>query len=174
MLALSAAARQQQRVRLSYRSAENEATARDIDTYGLAYRGGAWYAVGYCHLRCDLRSFRLDRVLGVEALPISFGRPKGFDVLAYLQTSIAQLPRAYAVEVLLKTDLATACRAVFAEMGTPAETPRGVLLKIQADELEWVARELSRLPFGFRILKPAALRRALAAHCVHLRAMAEH
>jgi predicted DNA-binding transcriptional regulator YafY len=40
----------------------------------------------------------------------------------------------------------------------------GVRLTVQADDLDWVARELARLPFGFRIRKPAALRRALAAH----------
>ena len=163
LLALSGAARQQQRVRLRYRSAEQDDTERDVDVYGLAYRGGAWYAVGHCHLRRDLRSFRLDRVVSVEALPISFGRPEGFDILGYLQTSIAELPRAFAVEVLLHTDLATARRSVFVEMGVPQETSRGVLLKVQADQLEWVARELARLPFDFRILKPVALRRALAA-----------
>ena len=161
LLALSAAARRQQRVRLRYCAAGQDETERDVDVYGLAYRGGGWYAVGHCHLRRDLRIFRLDRVFAVEALPASFGRPEGFDVLAYLKTAIAALPRAYAVEVMLDTDLANARRSVFVEMGVPEATPRGVLLKVQADDLEWVARELARLPFGFRIIKPVALKRAL-------------
>ena len=83
--------------------------------------------------------------MAVEALPVSFGRPEGFDVLAYLKTAIAELPRAYAVEVLLDTDLANARRSVFVEMGVPEATPRGVRLKVQADDLEWVARELLAL-----------------------------
>lgn len=164
LLALSGAARAQQRVRLNYRSAEQHETVRDLDVYGLAYRGGAWYAVGHCHLRRELRSFRLDRVLGVEALPQSFGRPAGFDVLGHLVRSIAMLPRAHAVEVLLRTDLAQARRAVFVELGTLAETRGGVRLSAQADDLDWFARELARLPFALRVLKPLALRRALAAH----------
>lgn len=172
LLALSAAARRQQRVRLRYRSGEQAETEREVDVYGLAYRGGAWYAVGHCHLRRDLRSFRLDRVLAVEAQPASFGRPEGFDVLGYLRASIAGLPRAYQVQVLLDTDLATARRSVFVEMGLPEATPRGVRLTVQADDLEWVARELARLPFGFRILKPVALKRALAEHARTLLALA--
>jgi predicted DNA-binding transcriptional regulator YafY len=105
LLGLSAASRAQQRVRLKYRSADARETERDVDVYGLAWRAGAWYAVGHCHLRRDLRSFRLDRVLAVETLPKSFGRPPGFDALGYLVRSIATLPRAFAVEVMLDTAL---------------------------------------------------------------------
>jgi predicted DNA-binding transcriptional regulator YafY len=120
--------------------------------------------VGHCHLRRDVRSFRLDRVQSVEALPASFGRPAGFDVLDYLARSIATLPRNYAVQALLHTDLASARAALYTEMGVLEEAPGGVLLTAQADDLESMAREFSRLPFGFKILKPMALRRALAAH----------
>jgi hypothetical protein len=35
-------------------------------------------------------------------------------------------------------------------------------LRIEAQTLEWVARELARLPFGFRVLRPAQLRDDLA------------
>jgi predicted DNA-binding transcriptional regulator YafY len=55
------------RVHLSYRSAESALTEREFDPYGLAYRGGCWYAVGHCHLRKGLRSFRIDRIHGVRA-----------------------------------------------------------------------------------------------------------
>ena len=35
------------------------------------------------------------------------------------------------------------------------------MLLAQTDDLGWFARELARLPFGFEIRKPAALRKAL-------------
>ena len=101
---------------------------------------------------------------GVQALPKSFGRPPGFDVLGHLVRSIAMLPRAHAVEVVLDTDLERARRVVFVELGTLTACKQGVRLDAQADDLGWVARELARLPFGFRIRKPIALRRALADH----------
>jgi predicted DNA-binding transcriptional regulator YafY len=168
LAALSAAARSQQTVRLRYGSAAQQDTLRDVDVYGLAYRAGAWYAAGHCHLRDDLRLFRLDRVQAVQALPRSFGRPADFDVMAFLVQSIATLPRAHAVEVLLHTDLPAAKRAVGAELGRLSAAPQGVRLSAQADDLDWMARELARLPFGFRIIKPKALRVALATHAQQL------
>ncbi len=174
LMALSAAARAQQRVRLRYRSAEGSESERAFDTYGVAYRGGAWYAVGHCHLRRDLRSFRLDRVISVAALPASFGRPEDFDVLGYLSTAIATLPRAHEVEVMLDTDLDTARRFLRPELAQlqPARQG-GVRMRAQIDELPWMARDLARLPFGFRIVKPAALKRALAEHVRGLLAQLE-
>ncbi|MEJ6003139.1 helix-turn-helix transcriptional regulator [Paucibacter soli] len=164
LLALSAAARAQQRVRLDYLDLHQAASTREVDVYGLAYRGGAWYAVGHCHLRHDVRSFRLDRVQAVEALPVSFGRPADFDVLQYLTHAIATLPRRYTVAAILHTDMASARRAVYAEMGTLEPCRQGVRLAAQADDLPSMARDLAQLPFGFTIVKPAALRRAIAAH----------
>lgn len=147
-------------------------TERAVDVYGLAWRGGAWYAVGHCHLRGALRCFRLDRVQAVQALPASFGRPPGFDVLAHLRQAVATLPRAHTVRVQLHCDLAAARRAVFAELGTLQARGHGVQLDTQADNLDWVARELARLPFGFTVQRPVALRRAVAALAERLLAQA--
>ncbi|PTL82411.1 YafY family protein [Vitiosangium sp. GDMCC 1.1324] len=163
LVALSAASQTQRRVRMRYRTAENEETERDFDPYGLAWRGGRWYAVGHCHLRNGLRSFRLDRVHSVQPLDVSFSRPEGFNALEHLTVSVATLPRAYAVEVLLETDLATARRAVFPSFGTLERVAEGVLLRGQTEDLTWFARELARLPFSFEIRRPTGLRDALAS-----------
>jgi predicted DNA-binding transcriptional regulator YafY len=170
LLVLTAAARAQQRVRLAYRSRQGEDSARDFDPYGLAFYLGAWYAVGWCHLRRDLRSFRLDRVRDATPLPASFRRPDGFDALARLRESIALLPRAHAIAVLLECDLAAARLAFPAEFGLLEPADGGVLLRTSADDLDWFARRLCALPFGFRILEPGALRDALVAHLARLQA----
>lgn len=158
---LSAAAQERRVVHLRYRSASGSDSARDFETYGLVYRGGHWYAAGRCRSREALRSFRLDRVVTVEPRPERFARPEGFDALAHVTRSVAMLPRAHAVEVLLHADLAAARRAVFGALGTLEPAEGGVCLRIQADELDWVARELARLPFAFEVRAPAALRREL-------------
>ena len=93
---------------------------------------------------------------------MSFGRPEGFDTLAHLADSIATLPRAHAIEVLLHTDLATARGALFEGIGLFEPARDGVLLHAQADDLDWFARELMRLPFGFEVRQPVALRSVLA------------
>lgn len=169
---LSAAAMARQRVHLRYASAQGETSERDFDPYGLAWRGGRWYAVGHCHLRRDLRSFRLDRIVDVRPQPASFGKPEHFDALAYLSRSIATLPRTHAVEVLLETDLATAKRELFDAAGVFEPNADGTVLFAQADDLDWFARELARLPFGFRIRQPAALYAAVRAHAARLQSCA--
>jgi predicted DNA-binding transcriptional regulator YafY len=163
LVVLSAAAQSRQRVHLHYRTTQRGASERDFDPYGLVWRGGHWYVVGHCHLREGLRSFRLDRIEGVQPLPASFGRPEGFDALAHLAFSVATLPRAHAIEVLLKTDLATARHELFDAIGVFEPGDDGTTLFAQADDLDWFARELSRLPFDFEIRSPAALRDALHA-----------
>ena len=165
---LASAAQERRRVRLRYRGANGEESERAFDAYGLAFRGGRWYAVGRCHLANGLRSFRLDRVLSVEPLARSFPRPPGFDVLGHLAHSVAALPRAFAVEVRLDTDLATARREVFAALGILEESAGGVRLRAQADDLDWFARELARLPFAFEVLRPAALAAAVVRHAGRL------
>jgi predicted DNA-binding transcriptional regulator YafY len=168
LTALSSAAQERIRVRMRY-GGQREETERDFDPYGLAYRGGRWYVVGMCHLRRGLRSFRLDRVLGVQPAGLHFERPEGFDALAHVTYSLATLPRAFSAEVLLQTDLATARRELFPAAGVLEWTGDGVLLTAEADDLSWFARELARLPFGFVIRRPAALRDALAAVAEGLR-----
>ena len=97
---LSTAAQRRQRVRLVYRTPQLVVTQREIDPYGLAYYVGRWYAVGHCHLRRGLRSFRLDRVQSVAPVAASFGRPDSFDALQYIRHSISTLPREHSVSVL--------------------------------------------------------------------------
>jgi predicted DNA-binding transcriptional regulator YafY len=168
LLSLSSAAQARQRVRLRYRSALGNDTAREFDTYGLAYRAGCWYAVGWCHLRKDLRSFRLDRVQGLEPVTASFDRPADFDAMAQLTRGIATLPRSHAVELLLHTDLDAALSRLPGSMGLFEPVAGGVLLRGQADDLESYARELTRLPFDFTVRTPDGLREALRAQAARL------
>lgn len=170
---LSAAAQRSQRVELVYRALQQTATTqRELDPYGLAFTMGRWYVVGHCHLRRGLRSFRLDRIVSVVPVAASFGRPAEFDALQYVRHAITTLPRAHAVSVLLHTDLASAQRRLFTEIGTlEARTVRGrpaVLLRGEADDLDWFARELARLPFRFEVIAPAALAGRIAAHARRL------
>ncbi|MGQ9474965.1 MAG: helix-turn-helix transcriptional regulator [Actinomycetota bacterium] len=50
-------------VRFAYRSlGAPEPRERRLDPYGMYFDRGAWYVVGYCHLRGERRSFRVSRV----------------------------------------------------------------------------------------------------------------
>jgi len=171
LIALTTAAQAQQRVNLSYCSAQGIHTEREFDPYGLAYRASAWYAVGMCHLRHDLRSFRLDRVGEVRRLDRHFIRPSGFDALDQLVRGMATLPRACEIEVLLRTDLPAARRAFSLAFGLLEPVDGGVLLRTSADDLGWFARQLAGLSFDFEIRSPTELRAELARCAKRLHAL---
>jgi predicted DNA-binding transcriptional regulator YafY len=164
LMALTTAAQAQQRVSMNYDSAQGSHTERQFDPYGLVYRAGVWYAVGMCHLRNGLRSFRLDRMGEVTLLDRHFRRPANFDALDQLVQSIASMPRGRTIEVLLRTDLQTARNAFSLAFGVFEPLQDGVLLQTSADDLAWFARRLAALPFDFEIRTPAELRVELA-HC---------
>jgi predicted DNA-binding transcriptional regulator YafY len=170
---LSAAAQAGQRVALRYRTSGGAETAREFEPYGLAYHGGCWYAVGWCRLRQALRSLRLERIVEAAAIDGRFARPPGFNALSYLDEAVATLPRAHAVQVLLKTDLQTARAHLFNAAGIFEQTAGGILLHNQSDDLDWFARQLARLPFPFEIRSPDALRGALKACAERLLALAK-
>jgi predicted DNA-binding transcriptional regulator YafY len=159
---LSESAQQRQTASMSYRAADGALTTREFDVYGLVYRTGRWYVVGYCHLRSGLRTLRLDRVARAELTKHLFKRPDGFDASEYLSRAMATLPRAISVEIFLHTDLDNAKRELHPTAGVAEAVPGGVLLKGSADELDWYARDLMRLPFRFEVREPAALRHAIA------------
>ena len=57
---------------------------RDVDPWGLAFRGRAWRLVGWCHASRDQRVFLVDRIAAVETNPQKphtpdFEPPEGFD-----------------------------------------------------------------------------------------------
>jgi predicted DNA-binding transcriptional regulator YafY len=158
VVTLSSAAHQRQRVFLSYLAWNGEESERDFDPYGLVFNEGYWYTAGYCHLRHDLRTFRLDRIVKLATTEQTFERPDDFDVLSHVVTSIASMPGTEQIEVLLKTSLEHAQEIISPILGTLEVTPEGILLRRSASQLEWIAHILLSVDFPVQIRKSAALK----------------
>lgn len=89
---LESATRLRKRVTLTYQAAATGMTSRrEIDPYAMVYREGSWLVVGWCHLRKEIRSFRVDRTVDAVQAPKpkspDFERPADFDVKAFAQRS---------------------------------------------------------------------------------------
>jgi predicted DNA-binding transcriptional regulator YafY len=166
VVALSDAASRRQRVVLSYRSAVGSESERTFDPYGLVYRRAHWYAAGYCHLRNDLRLFRLDRVQQVTPCEAFFERPAAFDVLDYALRSLGSVPRRWPVEVLLQTTLEEARRWIAPEVAVLEVEREGVLLHCYTDDLPWLARLLASLGCSLTVRRPSELIDALKQHAM--------
>jgi predicted DNA-binding transcriptional regulator YafY len=172
IMGLSTAAQQQRRVLLRYQSGDRE-TVRSFDPYGLVYHWNRWYTVGWCHLRDDVRVFRLDRVRDAILEEASFTRPPDFDSLAYVLDSLATAPWGWWVEVLLETTLEDAQQRI--PPGNAIITPvaGGVLVRLGVDRLDWLARTLLLLGCPFVVRQPPELRDDLRQLAAEAAAMAE-
>jgi predicted DNA-binding transcriptional regulator YafY len=179
VVAISVGAQESRRVWLRYRSGsgrigapEAEETEREIDPYGVVYRTGRWYCVGYCHLRETPRVFRLDRIVEAQLRDEKFARPEGFDCLAYVIQSIQSLPRELPLNVLVKATLEEARQQMMPGVGTLEEADGGVVLHGTVQDPEWMARYLASLRWPFEVREPAALKTALQRHAATLLAAA--
>jgi predicted DNA-binding transcriptional regulator YafY len=160
ILRLSSAARDRTRLRIHYRSARGEETERTVDPYGIAFQGGEWYLTGWDHLRQDLRTFRLDRLIDFEIIHESFVRPDDFDLLGYMRQNLADLPYTWRAEVTLHAPMEEVRKRVGPAVGTLESVEGGVLLRIGSDDLDWIVRFLAGLGLDFTVLAPVELRQA--------------
>jgi predicted DNA-binding transcriptional regulator YafY len=75
-------------VEITYRSQRSKATGiRLVDPYGLIYYDGVWIMVGFCHLRKEIRSFAVDRILGIKERYLYFKPEADFDLKEHLSHS---------------------------------------------------------------------------------------
>lgn len=85
---------------IEYRTGRQEDSKhRTIDPYGMVYWNNKWYTVAFCHLRNEVRSFRVDRMLGIEDTNEPFERPKDFSPRDFFMKNL--LPDSVAKEGLI-------------------------------------------------------------------------
>ena len=94
LAALEVAVTQRRQVWIEYSapSRGGEVTERTVDPYAVVPYGRSWHFVGYCHLRDDLRVFKLDRIRQLRSLDSRFPPPTDFDLGRYLDHGWGLMP----------------------------------------------------------------------------------
>jgi predicted DNA-binding transcriptional regulator YafY len=164
LLTLAAAAREQRRVRLAYRSWNGTESERDFDTYGLVFHSGRWYATGHDHQSGERRTFRVDRMAGAEPRPEQYEIPEDADPVGQVTHGLSAVPYAHEIEVLLETGLAEARGRIPPTVATLTETEGGVLLRNRAERLDGMAHMLAGLGWPFVIQHPEGLRETVRTY----------
>jgi proteasome accessory factor B len=125
-------------VRFGYRTAQGSVSQREIDAYGVVFRGGHWYLVGHDHERDDVRAFRVSRlttdlvVIGRASKP----PPEGFRASDHVQAGPWQSSGDDPAVVAFAPEIAWRAAATFAgaeERGT-RQDGRAVVAIPFADE----------------------------------------
>lgn len=152
---------QRKRLRLVYHTRHGETSGvntRDVDPYGLAHVDKAWYLVAYCHLRHDIRHFRLERIDRLQVLGTDFTRPEDFSILPRFEDDERNLT----VRIWFSATIARWVqeeRPFFAVQTD--EQPDGLLVTLQVREEEDVIQWLLSWGSQARVLEPASLRKRL-------------
>jgi predicted DNA-binding transcriptional regulator YafY len=129
-------------VRLVYRSFRQDVTERRVDPYALALQWGHWYLAGHCHLRGELRTFRVDRVQAIEPTGETFEVPPDFSAREYLQGMAGDRPATYyRVVVRFEPEVAHVVRERREDWQELTELEDGsVMLAFDVSDLAWPCR----------------------------------
>ncbi len=71
-----------------YSAARGVITSRKVDPYHIRFAEGAWYLIGYCHLREEVRTFAIDRIVSLSPGDQEFKYPADFSVDDYLADAL--------------------------------------------------------------------------------------
>ncbi|MFV2195396.1 helix-turn-helix transcriptional regulator [Nocardiopsis sp. LOL_012] len=152
-----------QRLHLRYLSGyRDQVTERDVDPMGLVVQDGHCFLEGYCHLRGDVRLFRLDRVLDLVVLPYAAEVPEG---VGRRDLSSGVLQRSER-DVLVTLDLEPSARWVTEDYVCESVVERsggGVRATLRTPAPEWVLRLVLRLGPECRVVAPTTLAEEAAA-----------
>jgi predicted DNA-binding transcriptional regulator YafY len=172
LLTLAQACRRSERVSFAYRDASGKKSTRRVEPYGLVNAERRWYLVAFDLDRDDWRNFRVDRMTAPELKGHRFVRTEEPDTAAMVLQGLTVAGWKWQGEIFLRTSLKTAQAEVPVTIGSLQSTRGGTLLRIGADDLDWLARYVSSLPFEFEVRSPKELEDAIRAHARKLVAMA--
>ncbi|RKN44828.1 helix-turn-helix transcriptional regulator [Streptomyces hoynatensis] len=167
---VAAAVWEGRRLRVHYRSWRGEAR-RELDPLGLVLKGGIWYLVAAAG--GEVRTYRVSRLLGAEALDEAAERPAGFDLAAHWAESARRLESArYRAEarlrltprgtMLLPLQFGAVGARALAAAGPPDREGR-VEVTLPVESTALAVTDLLRLGTEAEVLGPPELRAALAA-----------
>lgn len=178
VLLLNGAVRDRTPVSFRYRSlASGHTTRRGLDPYRVFHRENAWYVVGHCHRRQELRAFRLDRIAHAELTEGTFA-PPDFRLADFLEHSWGIYHGRTVHEVVIHFDPAL---AALIEESTHHPGQQVVRLgngdleyRVSLSHLEEIARWIVGFAGAARAVEPPALVALVAdmaarAHKAHRR-----
>jgi predicted DNA-binding transcriptional regulator YafY len=156
---LRRAVRENRRVSMTYHSGSNpHGEQRELDAYALIHRWGWWYVVGFCHLRQDVRTFRVDRIAELNLQALTFPAPVDFDIQAYMAQEWQNIPQ-IKVRMRFAPQFAHLAQYGRGYWGTLEEQPDGsVVVSFDAPDIHAAASNALAYGPAVTVLEPAELR----------------
>lgn len=161
LVMMARACRLPERLRFGYVDSEGRSTERHVEPFQLVHAARRWYLVAFDRDREDWRTFRVDRVSQIQLTGMRFSHRDPPDAARLVSEGLAVSVYKWQARVLLKVKPEAARRLISPSTGVLEPARGGTLLRIGADDLEWIARLLAGLPCSFKVLDPPELREAV-------------
>lgn len=160
---LRRAVREYRRVSMTYRSGSSpHPVQRELDPYALVHRWGWWYVIGHCHLRDEVRSFRVDRIEALNLTAQVFLAPKEFDIRQYLARDWQAQPQVR-VKMRFAAEMAHVAHYNRSAWESLSEAPDGAVEVIfDIPDLTWAASTILAYGPQVTVLEPEELCRIVA------------
>jgi len=160
VVAAADAAGARRRLRFGYRTSQGATSDRDVDAYGVVFRGGHWYLVGKDREREAIRAFRLSRC---TSEPIDAGEgsepPEGFSAIEHVEAGPWQDVAEDRALVAVEPGTVVLVESTFPGVERRTQREDGwVVVAIPAADEQALAAMLLQFGAEVEALEPAALR----------------
>jgi predicted DNA-binding transcriptional regulator YafY len=163
LLLLAQGCRRSERVRFCYVDGDGNPTERRVEPYGVVNVDRRWYLVAWDLDRDDWRTFRLDRMSEVVLTGHRFAAKEQPDTAAMVLAGLTHTPYAWQAEVLVRAPLEEVALDVPASVGSLEEAEGGTLVRMGANDLDWIARYLAGIEHPYEVVSPPELKAELRA-----------
>lgn len=148
-------------VKIQYKKRSKDQSNRTIDPYKIIYWNDNWYVGGFCHLRKDIRSFRVDRIEALTLTETPFKQPEDFSTRTYFLNNLFPSPENQARLVLTgnESSLTNICQHWFFENYLQEKTEDQATFLLEDETMHAYVPTLL-LPFGtsIKIIEPISLK----------------
>jgi predicted DNA-binding transcriptional regulator YafY len=165
LVALASACQAHHRVRLSYRDRRGTTSEREVEAQRLVRTAHRWYLAAWDLDRANWRTFRVDRVHGIQVTGRADPRRPVVDAAALVETAITSTPYDVYADLEIHRPVAEVRALIPATLAEHRQAgPHLTATRIGGPSAQWIASYLIRLGIPLRVIAPEEVRRYVIEH----------
>jgi predicted DNA-binding transcriptional regulator YafY len=135
-----------------------------VDPYGLVWKGGFWYLVGFSHLEKEFRRYRVQRINEIKETGNAFQRDEKFDLREFWRLSLESFGKGN-IKVIIK--ISSRVTAEFEHFNWKTESKilkysNYWLVEMWMDKYEWIIPLILSYGSNIEVIVPKALQKRVA------------
>ncbi len=153
-------------IRFEYRNLKGEKNLRIIEPMTLLFKGYAWYLLGYCRLRADFRSFKLNRITELIVLDEEFVRKES----SYREFPVSGNKNNTSVHLIMKfsPEVRSNVEEYFDGDNIAYQEDGYLIVNVDWTEDEWIYSNILSYGENVEVLEPLHIREIIRARATKL------